>query len=113
MKVRFFQIIIPFVALLMIFFQIRAYNAGKSSTNETALLFAFWSGVLGVAVYPDFFSNLIAKTFGIKDNVNAIIFFALAILFYLQLQLYKAQKKHDQALTELARKIALENAERD
>jgi len=53
---------------------------------------------------------MIAKVFGIKSNINALIFFALGLLFYIQLKLYKKIRKQDELLTEIARKIALDNA---
>lgn len=111
MEIRFFQIVVPLFSLVLIYRQLRAHNANKSTTFETWMIILFWAAVSVVSIFPDFFSKGIAKIFGFKDNVNAIIFFALGILFYFQFQLYKILKKQDELLTELARKNALDNAD--
>lgn len=112
MEVRYFQIIVPTVCLLFIYYQIRTYRSGKATNYETGILLSFWMAVIGVALFPDFFSKGVANVFGIKDNVNAIIFFTIALVFYFQFQFYKTLKKQDALLTEIARKIAMDNAEK-
>lgn len=109
MEIRYFQIIIPIVALIFIYFQWREYTKYKSGIYETILIIIFWLGVSNLALFPDFYSGIIADLFGFKSNINAVIFFALGVLFYFQLQMYKIVKKQDQQLTELTRKIALDN----
>ena len=109
MEIRYFQIIIPIIAIIFVARQVNEYRKSKSGFLETLLIAVFWAGVLALSLFPDFFSELIAKIFGIKNNVNAIIFFALGLLFYFQLQLYKMLKKQDEQLTEISRKIALDN----
>jgi len=113
MELRYFQIIVPLFALLLILRQANEYRQAKSTVYETILIAFFWAGVAIFALFPDFFSDLIAKIFGIKDNVNAIIFLALGILFYFQFQLYKILKRQDEYLTELTRKIALKESEKE
>ncbi len=112
MEIRYFQIIIPLFSLFLILRQLLVYRKSESNKFETMLISLFWGGILIFSLFPDFFSNLIAKIFGIKSNINAVIFFALGLLFYFQLQLYKMIKKQDDVLTEIARKIALDNAEK-
>jgi len=107
MELRYFQIIVPILSLLLIWRQWMTYRKAKSSIYETVLISIFWLTVMVFAFFPDFISEGIAKLFGIKDNVNAIIFFALGLLFYFQFQLYKILKRQDEYLTELTRKIAL------
>ncbi len=67
----------------------------------------FWIAVSIFAIFPDFFSNLIAKIFGIKSNINAIIFFCIGILFFVIFKMYFMIKKQDKAITDLVRHIAL------
>ena len=109
MEIRYFQIIIPIISMLFIIRQYRAYRKDILSIYEALIIALFWVGVSCLALFPDFFSDIIANIFGIKDNINALIFFALGLLFYFQLQMYKIIKKQDQLLTKLARKIALDN----
>ena len=113
MEIRFFQIVVPLFSLVLIYRQLSNHNANKSTVFETGMIIFFWAMIGIVAIFPDFFSKGIAKIFGFKDNVNAIIFFALGLLFYFQFQLYKILKKQDELLTELARKNALDNADKN
>ncbi len=113
MEIRYFQIIIPLIALLLVLRQIMEYRKSRLGLFETIFISLFWIGILIFSLFPDFFSELIAKVFGIKDNINAVIFFALGLLFYIQLQLYKMIRKQDEQLTEISRKIALGNPDRE
>ena len=108
MELRYFQIIVPLLALLIVGRQVSRYIKGKTSIYETILIFGFWVPVVVFTFFPDLFSNLIAKVFGIKNNVNATIFFALGVIIFFQFRLYKLIKKQDEVLTDLTRKIALE-----
>lgn len=112
MEIRYFQIIIPLISILFIVRQYIAHKRNILSIYETVIISIFWIGVSCLALFPDFVSDLIANIFGIKDNINAIIFFALGLIIYFQLQMYKTIKKQDQLLTELARKIALDNSKK-
>ena len=60
--------------------------------------------------FPDFFSNLIAQFFGIKSNINAIIFFCLGLIFFFQYKLFFMFKKQEEAMNKLARDKAIEPA---
>lgn len=109
MEIRYFQIIIPIISMLFIIRQFIPHKKNILNVYETIIITLFWIGISCLALFPDFFSDIIAKVFGIKDNINALIFFALGLLFYFQLQIYKIIKKQDQLITELTRKIALDN----
>jgi len=109
MEIRYFQIIIPLVAIYFICKQYWDYTKNRSGVNESLLVVFFWVGVAFIALFPDFISDTIASVFGIKSNINALIFFALGLLFYFQLKMYKKIRKQDELLTEIARKIALDN----
>jgi len=111
MEIRYFQIIIPLISALFIVRQFVAYRRNILNIYETVIISFFWVGISCLALFPDFVSDTIANIFGIKDNINAIIFFALGLIIYTQLQMYKTIKRQDQLLTELARKIALDNIE--
>ena len=110
MEIRYFQIIVPLVAIYFIINQYLDYTKNRSGINESFLIVIFWIGVACIALFPDFISDFIARVLGIKDNINAIIFFALGLLFYFQLKMYKKIRNQDQQLTEIARKIALDNS---
>ena len=109
MEIRYFQVIVPLLVFLLVYNQYRLFRKGKSRSNETLVISLFWLSIGLLAFFPDLISDFIANIFGIKDNINALIFFALGILFYFNLKLYKIVKHQDQMITKLTRKIAIEN----
>jgi len=108
MELRIFQIIVPLMALLFIGDLIISYRKSKVSVFELLLGLGFWVSAMVFALFPDFISTGIAQLFGIKDNVNAIIFFCIGLLFFFQFKQYFLIRKQEKALTILMRKIALQ-----
>jgi len=113
MEIRIFQIIVPFIALLFIANQFFNFRKGNSTLLEVILICFFWIGTTIIALFPDFISKSIASFLGIKDNINALVFLGLGLVFYFQLQIYKITQKQDAQLTELTRKTALANVENE
>ena len=107
MEIRIFQIVVPLIALFFISGIVSRYRKSKITVYEMALGAAFWLSALLVALFPDFFSNGIAHIFGIKSNVNAIIFFCLGILFFIQFKMYFIIRRQEKDLTVLTRQLAL------
>ena len=107
MELRLFQIIVPLLAIFFIVGLILRYRKSKITVYELAIGNVFWLATLLVALFPDFFSVKIAQVFGIESNVNAIIFFGLGLLFFIQFKMYFMIRKQEKDLTELTRKLAL------
>ena len=107
MELRLFQIIVPLIALFFIIGLILRFRKSKITVYELTIGSTFWLGTLLVALFPDFFSVKIAQVFGIESNVNAIIFFCIGLLFFIQFKLYFIIRKQEKDLTELTRKLAL------
>lgn len=107
MEIRLFQIVVPLIAFLFIVNIIRRYLKSNITVYELCLGVLLWIAVFALSIFPDFFSNLIAKIFGIKSNVNAIIFFCLGILFFVLFKMYFMIKKQEKAITDLVRHLAL------
>lgn len=105
--IRIFQIIVPLICLLFMVSNFARYRKGVRTLGELLLAVVFWLGLGVFSIFPDLISRGVAELFGIKDNVNAIIFFGLGILFFFQLKLYNIYKKQQQILTRLSRDIAL------
>lgn len=89
------------------------YSKGRVSLGEFILTVGFWLGVAAVAIWPDRISKFVANLFGIKSNVNAIIFLSIGVLLYLIFRLYNEMRLNRRQVTELARKIALLEAEKE
>ncbi len=111
MELRIFQIIVPVLVSGFIINLILKYRKGDASIYELILGGIFWFSVSFFALFPDAISNKIAKIFGIKSNVNAIIFFCIGLIFFFQFKLYSLYKKQQREITELTRKIALKEKE--
>ena len=110
-----YQILVPLIALLFLGVSIAQHVRGKNTTTELLFWIVFWILVIVLALFPDFVTTYVAKLLGIKSNVNAIIFLAIGILFFLQLRMYYIIKRQSVLITDLVRKIALreEDKERD
>jgi hypothetical protein len=113
MQLELFQIIVPIIGLLFIAGLVRRFYKSKASWEETLLGSLFWLAVILFALLPDFISHWIARIFGIKSNINAIIFFCIGLIFFFQYKLFFMIKKQQSDLTKLVRKIALEQEEED
>ncbi len=107
MRFEIYQIIVPMVSLFFIWGLVSRLRQSKASPQETFVGIMFWVAVGVFALFPDAISRKIARAFGIKSNVNAIIFFCLGLIFFFQYKLFFMFKKQQMALTELNRKLAL------
>lgn len=107
MEIRLFQIIVPLLAVFFMVGLIVRFRKSKITVYEMTIGNGFWLTVLLVALFPDFFSNYVARFFGIKSNVNAIIFFCIGLLFFIQFKMYFIIRKQEKDLTELTRRLAL------
>lgn len=107
MSVAIFQIIVPVIALFIIGGLIRRFYRSRASLEETIIGTLFWIAVMIFAIFPDYISNWIARLFGIKSNINAIIFFCIGLIFFFQYKLFFMIKKQQSDLTRLVRQLAL------
>jgi hypothetical protein len=107
MRFEVYQIIVPLVSLFFIWGLASRLRQAKASPQETFVGILFWLAVGVFALFPDAISKKIARVFGIKSNVNAIIFFCLGLIFFFQYKLFFMFKKQQMALSELNRKMAL------
>ena len=113
MEIRFFQILVPIIALLYLSGLLVQYRKSRITFYELLFGTSFWLGAALLAFFPDFFSGLIAQLFDIKSNVNGIIFFCLGILFFMQFKLFFTIRKQEKALTLLTRQLALKDLQKE
>mgnify|MGYP006267539091 CR=1 FL=1 len=113
MKLEVYQILVPLAALGFMVNLFRRFLKSRASWQEALLGGSFWLSVGVFALFPDAISNWLARLFGIKSNINAIIFFCLGLIFFFQYKLFFLLKRNQMAITELARKITLERAEKE
>ena len=107
MEIRIFQWLVPILAFLFVLSQLLRYYRGRIDLRETVSGILLWIGVSALAIFPDAISNTIAQLLGFKSNTNAVLFFAVGILFYFQYRLYRIQVQQRRQLTQLTRELAL------
>lgn len=112
MQIRIFQIIVPLIAAIFLIGLATGYRKGKLNLRELLLSVIFWVGAACLALFPDVISNFVAEVFGIKSNVNAVIFLSIGVIVYLQFVLYAEIKRNRRLLTTLTRELALRDAKK-
>jgi len=113
MKFELYQWLIPMLGGLYIMRILFQYYRQKRSIRSTLIWLIFWVTVIILAVVPNDVSFKIAHVLGFKDNVNAVIFVALGLLFLFIYYLSTTLEILESKLTDLTRKIALENQEKE
>jgi len=107
MQLEIYQWLAPLIALVYIIRTVRQYFQGKTSPRNAIIWITFWIGVSLLALMPDTIPNRIARTLGIRDHINAIIFLSLGVLFLMVFYLSAAVNRVENQLTELIRQLAL------
>ena len=110
-QLEIYQWLGPIIAIYYIIRTFRQYKEGKYSPRNTIIWTIFWIGVMLLALLPDTVANSIARTLGFKDHINAIIFVFLALLVLMVFYLSAALNRVENKMTELVRRIALDQAE--
>jgi hypothetical protein len=102
-----YQVVVPIIAIIFLAYTVIMFRRGRSSAFEMVGWMLIWGLAILLALLPDAVTNFIAKVFGIKSNINAIVFLGLGILFFLQFHLYMLVRRQNQVITDLVRKLAL------
>jgi len=106
-QLEVYQWLVPLIAIYYIVRTFRQYKSGKYSPRNTLIWIIFWVGIMLLALLPDKIPNSIARALGFKDQVNALIFVSLAVLFLMTFYLSAAVNRIENKMTNLVRKIAL------
>jgi hypothetical protein len=113
MEIRIFQVIVPLLSLLFAVGLTTRLQKSKINLREYLLSLFFWIGLAALSLFPDTISDFVARVFGIASNVNAVIFLGMGIMIYLIFMLYGEVRENRRQVTELSRKIALKDAEKE
>lgn len=113
MQLEIYQVIVPLISVVFIISLLQRFWAGKVGWQESMVGAMFWVAVIFFAFFPDFISEKIAGLFGIKSNINAVIFLCLGLIFFFQYKLFMLIKQQQSALTALTRKIALKDHQKE
>jgi hypothetical protein len=113
MKIRIFQVVIPLIALFVIWLYIGRLRNGKSTLNEIFPTLLFLVAMTIFVIIPDPVSDFLRKIVGMESNINAIMFFGMGLLFLVQLNLYSGMRKQEKEITKLTRELAISEFERE
>ncbi len=113
MQVEIYQWLVPLIGLIYIIRTVRQYLNKKRSIRNMVVWVIFWVTIMLLAIIPNEISFKIADLLGFKSNVNAIIFVALGLLFLLVFYLSSTIERLENQITELVRKMALEDKEKE
>jgi hypothetical protein len=107
MNLETYQKVVPIIALLFLAYTVWMFRRGRSSAFEMVAWIGIWGLAIVLALWPDEVTGFIAEMFGIKSNINAIIFLGLGVLLFLQFRLHMTVRRQNQVITDLVRKLAL------
>jgi len=99
----------PLIALFYIYRLIRQYLDNKRLLTSTVIWLVFWVAVAALAMMPDLITEKLAAFFGFRNNITAVIFVALGTIFLFIFYISAIVEKMEKQMTELVRKLALEN----
>lgn len=104
-----YQIVVPLLSLVAIFYAWSLMMRKKKTVWEVILWTLFW-GVIGVIAFrPNLLSYLTFIT-GIRDQESAVLVTAIGILFFIVFYLIIRIEELQQRQTRLVRSIALRRA---
>lgn len=107
--------VITFTQIVLVLFLIFALSRVmlRFRSGEVNIMgFIFWSIIFGSAIvvvlFPEL-SGFLARLIGIGRGADAIVYSSIVILFYLVFRIYVYIEDLRHEITDLVRKIALEN----
>ncbi len=104
-----FQIIILFITAWMIIRALQKVIKKEMSNWLFFLWIFFWLSILFINLFPETLSWLANKV-GIGRGVDLLIYLSIITLFYFAFRYNLRLKKHEQKISELVQKIAIEKA---
>ena len=106
------QIIIALFAFYALMRTLFRYRKGTISLGETLLWSCFWIAVGVVGFKPDV-TQRVAAILGVGRGADAVFYFGLLGLSYAFFRLYLKNRNTEQQITQLVRKLALKEADRE
>ena len=104
--------------LLIIFFILAIarvytrYRAEDVSLASAGLWFAFWLGAGVVTLLPNA-TFYLARIVGVGRGADVVVYFSIAILFFVMFKILVAQKKIEKNITTITRELALRNGKKE
>lgn len=108
MKVQLYQIIVLVISSVMLFQGGRNFLKRESGQTLLKLMvrIVVWGGMGLIAIFPNL-TEVVAKVFGFRENINAVIIIGFLFVFMIIFKLLSAIEKIEQNVSELTRRDAL------
>lgn len=108
MSLHLYQVVVVFVAVLMIYQGIGNFVKGKGGQTflKLSIRIVVWGGMVLVAAFPSF-TNFLANVIGMEGNMNAVILTGFILIFLMIFRLLSAIERLEQNISEVTRKEAL------
>ena len=111
-QLEIYQWLVPLVSIFFISRTLLQYRSKRRTFRGLVIWGGFWLSLAIFAFIPNEISQKLARVLGIKDNVNAIIFIGLGLLFFLIFSLSSTVDRLERQITDLVREIAKENPQK-
>lgn len=108
---EFYQWLVPLLAIYYCVRIVRQYFAKKRLLRSTAIWLVFWVLISIFCITPHELSTDLANLLGFKDNINAVIFLGLGLLFLFNMFFTASIERLEKQMTGVVRKLAIENQE--
>lgn len=106
-----FQAILVLFALFAITRTAKQYRKRKVSLHWFLLWSGLWALVIGVALYPRT-ADAVAKLVGVERGADLALYVAVVVLAYLVFRLFVRQEETERSITQLVRRVAIQNPSR-
>ncbi len=103
MIIQIILVLFFFFALFKVFLRFRS---GGLKGREAIGWFVFWILAIAVVINPNY-TLILAKILGVGRGVDAIIYLAISLLFFLVFKIYIHLEKIDRQITKLVRQDTL------
>ena len=108
---EFYQWLVPLLAIYYSVRIVRQYFAKKRLLRSTLIWIVFWVFLSIFSITPHELSTDLANLLGFKDNINAVIFIGLGLLFLFNMFFTASIERLEKQMTGVVRKLAIENQE--
>jgi len=108
---EFYQWLVPLLAIYYSIRIVKQYFDKKRLLRSTVIWIVFWTLLSIFCITPHEFSTDLANILGFKDNINAVIFIGLGLLFLFNMFFTASIERLEKQMTEVVRKLAIENQE--
>lgn len=108
---EFYQWLVPLLAIYYSVKIVRQYFNKKRLLRSTLIWLTFWVVISIFSLTPHELSTELANLLGFKNNIHAVIFIGLGLLFIFNMFFTSTIERLEKQMTEVVRKLAIENQE--